>query len=112
MAKYKGRQVSVEQFSTEDPRAVVYYDGAREVVDIRDLTLSPQELGLFFNRETTKTQRTVDRQTKKRTEEDLQEPKDPKDPKPPKEPKPTAQIEIGVPKDKDKKDKTKEKRIL
>jgi len=111
MAKYKGRQVSIEQYPSDDPWVIVLYDGAKELVDLRDLTLSPQELGLFFNRENTKIQKTVDRQTKKRTEEELKEPKDPEDPKPPKEPKPTAQISIGVPKDKEKKD-TKQKRIL
>jgi len=114
MAKYKGRQVSIEQYPTEDTKVIVYYDGALETVDIRDLVLSISELGLFSNRETLKTQRTVDRQQKKRTEDELKEPRDPKDPKDPKEPKPVAQISIGSPREKEKKekDKIKEKRIL
>lgn len=106
MAKYRGREVSIEQYPTEDTKVIVRYDGALETVDIRELILSIQELGLFSNRETLKTQRTVDRQTKKRTEEEL------KNPRPPKEPKPVAQISIGSPQEKEMKIKIKEKRIL
>jgi hypothetical protein len=109
MAKYRGREVSVEQYPTEDTKVIVRYDGALETVDIRELILSIQELGLFSNRETLKTQRTVDRQTKKRTEEEL---RNPKNPRPPKEPKPVAQISIGSPQEKEMKIKIKEKRIL